>query len=287
VRVKQVGRCLTNGVTYDKKKAYELARASCEEIKRKLEEAQRREERLKLEAREEEKARTAHLAYRKEVFEKYREADKKLVLARAHIRKDSVSVGTQVAPEDLKTPSEESTDLEKKLRGKLERVEERIQLLVKTLPGDYAEAKRAYVKKHPEVRECYEQYAEKARTIRKRLREECGVDVSDTREATEDEQRQENNRRRRELRTLRKEGKAAPAVQRAKRGGSQVTGKEVVPASDEGTVEVVPASDEETVLNTNEEPVSATGENYPVSPVSEFNWDLLDTLECPLTPGRE
>jgi hypothetical protein len=277
VRVKQVGRCLTHGVTYDKKKAYELARASCQEIRKKLEEAQREEERLKLEAREEERARTAHLAYREEVFEKYREADKKLVLARAHIRKDSVSVGTQVAPEDLKTPSEEDTDLEKKLRGKLGRIEERIQLLVKTLPGDYAEAKRAYVKKHPEVRECYERYAEKAHTIRKRLREECGVDVSDTPGTTEDEKREENNRKRRELRALRKEGKADPPKKR-NRGGSTI-GK-VVPAS---VKEVVPASDEETVSDTNEEPVQ-TAENYCISPVSGINWYLLD---CPPTPGRE
>jgi hypothetical protein len=274
VRVKQVGRCLTHGVTYDKKKAYELARASCQEIRKKLEEAQREEERLKLEAREEERARTAHLAYREEVFEKYREADKKLVLARAHIRKESVSVGTQVAPEDLKTPSEENTDLEKKLRGKLERIEGRIQLLIKNLPGDYAEAKRAYVKKHPEVRECYERYAEKAHVIRKRLREECGVDASDTPRTTKDE----NNKRRRELRALRKEGLELPPKQR-NRGGSTI--KKVVPAPDK---EVVPASDEETVPDTNEEPLQVAGENYTISPVSEFNWDLLD---CPPTPGRD
>jgi hypothetical protein len=262
VRVKQVGRCLTHAVVPDKRKAYELAHSACREIEKKLEEAKKREERLELEAREEEKVHLAHLAYREEVFEKYQEVDKKLFLAREHIRKDSVSVGTQVAPEDLKTPSEESTDLEKKLRGKLERIEDRIQLLVKTLPGDYTEAKREYVKKHPEVRECYERYAEKAHTIRKRLREECGVDVSGKPKSTEDEKREENNKKRRELRALRKEGLAPPPKQQ-NRGGSTI--EKVVPASDK---EVVPASDEETVPDTNEEPVQAAKENYPTSPVS-------------------
>jgi hypothetical protein len=280
VRVKQVARCLTHGVTYDKKKAYELALASCREIRKKLEEAQREEERLRLEAREEERARTAHLAYREEVFEKYREADKKLVLARAHIRKDSVSVGTQVAPEDLKTPSEKNTDLETKLRGKLERVEGRINVLLKTLPGDYEEAKKEYLKKRPEVKDCYERYAEKAHAIRKRLREECGVDVSDTlkptevRKLTEDEKKEENNRKRRELRALRKQGLARPAKRR-NRGG--VTTKEPVPTS---VPTVAPGG--ETASDTDEEPVEAT--DHPTSPVSEFNWELLD---CPPTPGRD
>ncbi len=272
-----MGRCLTHGVTYDKKKAYELARASCREIAKKLKEAKEREQRLELEAREEEKARTAHLAYRKEVFEKYREADKKLVLARAHIRKDSVSVGTQVAPEDLKAPSEENADLETKLRGKLDRVEGRINVLLKTLPGDYEEARKEYLKKRPEVKDCYERYAEQAHAIRKRLREECGVDVSDTRKATEEEKREENNKKRRELRALRKQGLAPPPKRRNR--------------SKPTTKGSVLNSDGETASDTDEEALPATGKNhpateknYPTSPVSEFNWGLL---ECPPTPGRE
>ena len=96
------------------------------------------------------------------------------------------------------------------------------------------------------------------------------MEVSDTRKPTEDEKREENNKKRRELRALRKQG-LAPPPKRWNRSG--VT-----------TKESVPTSDGETASDTDGEPVPATGENYPTSPVSEFNWELLD---CPPTPGRD
>lgn len=244
-REKQVARYIDESPVEEARKAHEKAKLIRERLEEKLKAAQEEERRLEEEARlasEKEEARQQIVRR----FGRYLEVDPKLKLARKRIRDliQTASVGTQVSESDLAGYQKEQ---EQRLRYRLEQLETRAELLLKTLPKDPEEARKAFEKKDIQVRECYDLLTEKIVELRKRVREEYGDDPIR-------EKREKQYERRRELKELRAKGLADPPKKRNRTKGPEApedpTTASHSPVSDEVTVILDPELPTEDVFRT-------------------------------------